>query len=447
MVCKLHCRRLAHGLRMDRTDEENAAIVELWKDTTLDQSDQTRGEVRPVAPRPAPIDIDWPVVSRAVARWAIVLGVVVLLGWILYTAGGTLTPFIFGFILAYLLLPIVKRLDRYLPRWGSITAVYMAGFILFELALLFVVPPAANQISQAVRQAPEWLGRANTFITAQISQFQESASPEVREQVDAQVRNIQAAVQRNASTYAQRAAAFLAGAILGIFDTLTFLFGFLVVPFFLFYILNDSEKIGATIDRFLDRRIRADFWNIWSIVDSVFGQYIRGQLLLGLVIGVVSFLGLNALNIFFGFDIPYTVVLALVAALGELIPVVGPVIAAIPAILVALGSGWQATVAVIVLFVVIQQLENQILVPRIVGNTLKLHAAVLLALLVIAGGVGGLPLVILAAPLAAIGRDVVSYLYRRVSEPPATPEQAIAGLLPEPQAPQQQTARRRSVTS
>ena len=397
----------------------------------MDQTEPIGRIVQPAAAQPASPDINWPVVLRTAARWALVVGVVALIVWLLYRAGATVAPFIFGFVLAYLLLPIVKRLDRILPRWGSITAVYLVGFILFELALIFIVPPAANQVSQAIRNAPEWFQEANAFVNTQIAQFQASASPEVREQVDTQVRNIQGTLQSNASSYAQRVAAFLAGAILGIFDTLTFLFGFLVVPFFLFYLLNDSDKLGTTIDRFLYRRVRADFWNIWRIVDSTLGQYIRGQLLLGLVIGIVSFLGLNALNLFFGFDIPYTVVLALVAAVGELIPVVGPILAAIPAVAVALGGGWQATVAVIVLYVLIQQLENQILVPRIVGNTLRLHPAVLLALLVIAGGVGGLPLVILAAPLAAIGRDVVTYLYRRLSEPPAPPEIAAAGLVPE----------------
>ncbi|HZG68438.1 MAG TPA: AI-2E family transporter [Herpetosiphonaceae bacterium] len=397
----------------------------------MDQTEPMGRNVQPAAAQPASPDINWPVVLRTAARWALVVGVVALIVWLLYRAGATVAPFIFGFVLAYLLLPIVKRLDRILPRWGSITAVYLVGFILFELALIFIVPPAANQVSQAIRNAPEWFQEANAFVNTQLAQFQASASPEVREQVDTQVRNIQGTLQSNASSYAQRVAAFLAGAILGIFDTLTFLFGFLVVPFFLFYILNDSDKLGATIDRFLYRRVRADFWNIWRIVDSTLGQYIRGQLLLGLVIGIVSFLGLNALNLFFGFDIPYTVVLALVAAVGELIPVVGPILAAIPAVAVALGGGWQATVAVIVLYVLIQQLENQILVPRIVGNTLRLHPAVLLALLVIAGGVGGLPLVILAAPLAAIGRDVVTYLYRRLSEPPAPPEIAAASLVPE----------------
>lgn len=416
------------------------------RDTTVDPIEYRREGVQPVDQQTAHLESNWPVLLRTVARWALTIGVVALILWFLYRAGATLTPFIFGFILAYLLLPIVKRLDHYLPRWGSIAAVFMVGLILFELALMFIVPPAANQIGQALRNTPEWFQNVNTFVDAQIAQFQASASPEVRAQVDTQVRNIQATLQRNASTYAQRAAAFLAGAILGIFDTITFLFGFLVVPFFVFYVLNDSEKMAATIDRFLDRHIRADFWNIWRIIDSIFGQYIRGQMLLGLVIGVVSFLGLNALNLFFGFAIPYTVVLALVAAMGELIPVVGPILAAIPAILVALGSGWQATVAVIVLYVLIQQLENQILVPRIVGNTLKLHAALLLALLVIAGGVGGLLLVILAAPLAAIGRDVVTYLYRRLGEPPASPEQAIAGLVPEQQA-RKPVARSRPVTS
>lgn len=428
--------------------DENDASHEEWsgRDTTVDPIEYRREGVQPVDRQAAHLEINWPVMLRTAARWTLTIGVVALILWLLYRAGATLTPFIFGFILAYLLLPIVKRLDHYLPRWGSIAAVFMVGLILFELALIFIVPPAANQIGQAIQSAPEWFQRANTFVNAQIDQFQASASPEVRAQVDTQVRNIQATLQRNASTYAQRVAAFLAGAILGIFDTITFLFGFLVVPFFLFYILNDSDKMAATIDRFLDRRIRADFWNIWRIIDSIFGQYIRGQLLLGLVIGVVSFLGLNALNLFFGFAIPYTVVLALVAAIGELIPVVGPILAAIPAILVALGSGWQATVAVIVLYVLIQQLENQILVPRIVGNTLKLHPALLLALLVIAGGVGGLLLVILAAPLAAIGRDVVTYLYHRLGEPPASPEQAIVGLVPEQQA-RKPAARSQPVTS
>ena len=146
----------------------------------------------------------------------------------------------------------------------------------------------------------------------------------------------------------------------------------------------------------------------------------------------MSFIGLTVLNLVFGFDIPYIALLAIIAGVGELIPVVGPILSAIPAVIAAFGAGerWvTAVIAVIILYVVIQQVENQVLVPRIVGNSLRLHPAMLMALLVVAASVGGLGLVILSAPLAAISRDVFVYLHRRLREPPQSPAQAIAGLV------------------
>ena len=106
----------------------------------------------------------------------------------------------------------------------------------------------------------------------------------------------------------------------------------------------------------------------------------------------MSFIGLTVLNLVFNFNIPYTSLLAIIAGVGELIPVVGPILSAIPAIIAAFGAGgnWvTAVIAVIVLYVVIQQVENQVLVPRIVGNNLKLHPAMLMALLVVAASAGG----------------------------------------------------------
>ncbi len=379
--------------------------------------------------------IDWPPVLRLVVRWALVAGALWLIGWILWHAGATLTPFIIGLVLAYLLLPIVKKLDRWMPRWASITAVYLVGLIIFEAIAVFVIPPAANQISQFIANVPEWFRQGNELFNTRLAQFQRSASPEVQAQVNQQVQNIQATVQRNASTYAQGVATFLLNSVIGVFETITFLFGFLIIPFFLFYILLDTKKLPGTINTLLHPRMRADFWNTWHIIDGILGRYIRGQLVLGLVIGAASFIGLTALNLF-GFEVRYVLLLAILAALGELIPVVGPILSAIPALLVALGGGSSTVIAVLIVYILIQQLENQILVPRIVGNTLRLHAAILMALLVIAGAVGGLLLVILSAPLAAIGRDLFIYFHRRLDEPPQPPELAIAGLLPAAPAPQ-----------
>jgi predicted PurR-regulated permease PerM len=407
--------------------------------------DERRNEIeRPKILLPE-ADIRLPALARLIARWALVLGALWLVSRILWNAGTTLTPFIIGLVLAYLLLPIVKKLDRYMPRWASITSVYLIGLILFELVLVFVIPPAVNQVQQFSANVPSWFERSNQFVNDRIDDFQRAAPPEVQEQVNRQVQNAQQALQRNASTYAQRVGQFLLNSVVGVFETITFLLGFLIIPFFLFYILLDTNKLPSAIDMLLHPRVRSDFWNIWRIVDGVFGRYIRGQLLLGLIIGVTSFIGLTVLNLF-GFNIRYTVLLAIVAGFGELIPVVGPIISAIPAVLVAMGDGWSAVGAVVVLYVLIQQLENQILVPRIVGNTLKLHAAILMSLLVIAGAVGGLGLVILSAPLAAIGRDVFIYLHRRLREPPQPPSLAIADLVPE-ETPEQPVRQSRPAVS
>lgn len=390
-------------------------------------------------------DIKLPALLRLLARWALVAGVIWLIVWILRRSGATLTPFIIGLVLAYLLLPIVKRLDRYMPRWASITTVYLIGLILFELVLVFVVPSTVNQVQQFTSNIPGWFDRGNEFVNSWIAEFQRAAPQEVQDQVNTQVRNAQQTLQRNAAAYAQNVGEFLLSSVIGVFQTITFLLGFLIIPFFLFYILLDTKKLPKAIDEMLHPRIRPDFWNIWRIVDGVFGRYIRGQLVLGLIIGVTSFIGLTVLNMF-GFNIRYTVLLAIIAGIGELIPVVGPIISAIPAILVGIGDGWSTVGAVVVLYALIQQLENQILVPRIVGNTLKLHAAVLMALLVIAGSVGGLGLVILSAPLAAIGRDAFIYIHRRLREPPQPPALAISDLVPE-EAPEQPVRQSRPAVS
>lgn len=379
--------------------------------------------------------LDWPRVLRTIARWALVLGAAYLVGWLLWRTGGTLTPFIIGLVMAYLLLPLVKRLDRSMPRWASIVTVYLVGLLILELILSFVIPPASRQVEQVIANVPDWIDRATNFVNERIAEFQATASEDLQNQVDQIIQQVQATLQQNATTYAQRIGGFLLNSIVGIFGTIAFLLGFLVIPFFLFYVLLDTNKLPGAINTMLHPRIRADFWNIWRIIDEIFGRYIRGQLLLGLIIGMASFIGLTILGML-GFEVRYTLLLAIIAGFGELIPVIGPVLSAIPAIIVALGGGWSSVLAVIVLYVIIQQLENQILVPRIVGNILRMHPAVLMALLVIAAAVGGLGLVILSAPLAAIGRDVFIYLHRRLREPPQPPDIAIEGLLVERPAPQ-----------
>lgn len=365
---------------------------------------------------------------RTILRWTLVSLALVGVGWVLWTSSAALTPFIIGLVLAYLMVPAVDRFARRMPRWAAILLVYTCTFGALGIGLAYIIPPAVNQVNEVIDSVPQWYTDGQTWAQGLIDRFQTEVSPDVQQQVEEQIGKIQETIQANASSYTQRAAGFLFSSVLRIFQTLTFLLGFLIIPFFLFYILLDSNRLPQAINRMIHPRIRADFWNILRIVDTIFGKYIRGQLILGLVVGVMSFIGLSGLNLA-GYNVRFTVLLAIVAAVGELIPVVGPILSAIPAIIVGATDGGGTALAVAILYVVIQQVENQVLVPRIVGNNLRLHAAMLMALLVIASQIGGLFFVILVAPLTAIARDVFVYLHQRLEEPPVPPGVAINTVL------------------
>lgn len=386
----------------------------------------------------------WPWGWRTVFRYLLVTLTLFAVGWMLWQSRTVLTPFIIGLVLAYLLLPLVTKLDKKLPRWGSILVVYAVGLGVFAGSMALIVPPAATQISEAVQSAPELYQAGREQVNRGVSWFNAEVPPEVKAQVDTQIDRVQQTVQQNASRYAQEAGNFVFSGVLSIFQTLTFLLGFLIIPFFLFYVLVDSKELPNALNRMLHPRIRADFWNVIRIIDTIFGKYIRGQLILGAIIGICSFVGLTVLKLL-GFNVRFSVLLAIVAAIGELIPVVGPILSAIPAVLVGFTDSLQTGLWVAVLYIIIQQVENQVLVPRIVGNTLRLHAAVLMALLVIAAQLGGLGLVILIAPLAAIARDTFLYLHQRLLEPPISPAVAIQQVMEEPvtsQVPPKQIAKK-----
>jgi predicted PurR-regulated permease PerM len=196
----------------------------------------------------------------------------------------------------------------------------------------------------------------------------------------------------------------------------TFLIGFLIIPIWLFYVLNDRDQAGALVDRLLPARARPDFWNVWGIVDKVFSNYIRGQLLLGLAVGTMVGVALLLLRLL-GFDVRYILLLAIIAGITELIPIIGPIIGAIPGVLLGFfgaENGLQTGLAVLAVYIVVQQLENNFLVPRIIGESVGVHPALLTVILIAMGQVFGLLGVILAAPITAIARDLFVYVNRRL---------------------------------
>jgi predicted PurR-regulated permease PerM len=216
-----------------------------------------------------------------------------------------------------------------------------------------------------------------------------------------------------------------AGSIIGA------IFGYVLLPVWVFYLLKDRVSLTDKFDDVLPATWRFDIWAIVRMVERVFGQWVRAQLILGVTVGVFTFIGLTILSAtidpVFG---RYAVLLSITAGILELVPIIGPIIAAVPAVLLAATAGVEAVVAALVLYTLVQQVENNLLVPKIQGDAVELHPAAVIFAIIIGGALAGLLGAILALPITAAIRDVVRYLFRRLSpESSEAVAASVAGLV------------------
>jgi predicted PurR-regulated permease PerM len=372
-----------------------------------------------------------PRLLRQIGRWLLIIVSLYLIGWLVMNAGSAVTPFIFGGVLAYLFLPLVNFFNRWLPRWLAILAVYLLTFGMLVLAVALVIPPLIAQIADLIRSLPDiaTIQREANRLLDEYEQLLASLPPAVQAEIQSAITSAAAeglnTLRANFVNYLQSIGQFLVNSVLSVVNTVTFLLGFFLIPFWLFYVLMDQRAGRDYLDRMIHPRLRADFWAMITIIDHDLSGYLRGQLILGTSVGLAAWIGLTALNIA-GMKVPYTVLLAVVAGVTELVPVIGPIIGAIPAILLGLADSPTTALAVTILYIAIQQLENHILVPRIIGESVGVHPAILMVVLVVCSQVFGLLGAILSAPLSAMARDLFLYLYGRLSDPPSP-----AGVLPE----------------
>ncbi|MCX7790685.1 MAG: AI-2E family transporter [Chloroflexaceae bacterium] len=381
---------------------------------------------------------------RRIARWGLVALSLYGIGWLLWQARSALLPFVIGALLAYLFLPLVNRFGRRMPRWAAILLVYALVLLVIVTFFAFLVPPLVEQISQLIRALPDlptlerWANRLLEEYQQLLANLPPNVQTEVQQTVAEVLTSALNTIRTNLLSYIQGIGTFLVGSLLSVASTVAFLLGFFLVPFWLFYVLMDQQAGRDTLNRLLPAGLRADFWSVITIIDADFSGYLRGQLLLGLAVGTAAGIGLAVLNLF-GLSVPYVLLLAVIAGVTELIPIIGPIIGAVPAVLLGFLDSPTTGLAVLLLYVGIQQLENNFLVPRIVGDSVGLHPAILMVLLVVCSQVFGVLGAILSAPMGAVSRDVFQYLYGRLSEPPRPPGEMpvrlrAAGVAPPPEA-------------
>jgi predicted PurR-regulated permease PerM len=336
------------------------------------------------------------------ARVALLISAVVIVGIMLYMGREALSPFIVGLLFVYLLDPPIEFLGRRgVPRWLAILLVYTLVVILIWQAASLTLRPLVDQIRTFANDLPGLIQQVDDLYTSL------ELPQQLRDAIDGWVAGL-------------GSGGLNLGVLLPVFSVtaglVSALFGYLIIPVWAFYLLKDRFELATAFDHSLPLEWRTDIWAIARIIEGVFGRWVRAQLLLGLVVGIATFLGLLLLSVtidpIFG---RFAVLLAFIAGVLELLPIIGPIIAAVPAVLLAATAGPDAAIAAVVLYIVVQQIENTVLVPKIQGKAVQLHPSAVIFSLVIGGAIAGLLGAILALPVTAAGRDVYRYLFRRLS--------------------------------
>jgi predicted PurR-regulated permease PerM len=338
---------------------------------------------------------------RLIAFGVIVSIVAIIFTWLLFLVRSTLITAYISALFAMGISPLVKMIERQktlfrigqrIPRWLAILLIYAAILGTFVLIGMAVVPPLMDQAEQLWKTLPEKFEQGQRFLMRMGL---------LREPV-----TLSEAVQQAPGS--GEAAGNLATTVFGyVRNVVGGLFGVITILLLTFYMLVESRELFSFFVRLFPRHERRRVATISNTVADKVSAWLGGQMLLSLVIGVTSAVALWAMGV------PYFYVLALISAIGELIPMVGPILSAIPAILVAATVSPGLAVGVAIFFVVQQQVENSILVPKIMGRQVGLNAVTVIIALGIGSQLLGVIGAILSVPTAAIVQVLFDELVAR----------------------------------
>ena len=342
-----------------------------------------------------------------------------------WRARDALTPFVFGLSIAYLLAPVVQRVENRMPRrrWArpaAIGIVYLLAIALLAAVLAVMLPPLLREAQALVEGAPDFFTRLEQRVAEFMRESYAYWPPEVRTAIEDAVSS--ANLQRLALPLLDTARRALVSGVAAITDTAGFLLGFLIIPIWLFYVLNDATGVLRGAMGLVPSDLRPDAEAIRLIVDRVLSAYIRGQLVIAVIYGTLFTIALILLGV------PYSVLLGLFAGLLAIIPIVGTFVGTATAVFVAFLTSSALAVKTFLAFMLVQQVGDYFISPRVQGRAVALSPP-LVMLVILAGPhlIGPLGLV-LAVPLTAILRDIVHYTYLRVGTSPAGPAKALTDV-------------------
>ena len=343
------------------------------------------------------------------------LAILILLVLFLVRIGSVFGIFAFSFVIAFLLFPTVEWLaDRRVPRvWAILIVFIVIGGILVGLGAA-IVPAVIAQSNALLEQLPQISERWQEDITRGLERFQVWLESQGVQQEDIQeyLSGVIPTIQEWGINFGQRIASGIQNAVGGIVTLFT-------VPIIVFYLLLDAPRIRDSLIGLAPRRTGNEIQNILNRLAAMLNHYLRGQLKLSFLMFLITTVFLYI------FGVRHALLLGVLAGITEVIPIVGPIIALVPALLVSyfipsnfgilslplFDYGWARALAIFAFYMALQYVEGNILVPRIMGKDLNLHPLTVMFALLVGGYLAGIFGMLLSLPIAASLKVIFEIYY------------------------------------
>ncbi len=284
-----------------------------------------------------------------------------------------------------LMIGFAQLADAFTARGLSktLSAVLAYLFLIFFLVVVFflITPPLIGQFKAFSSQFPEYIEKLNYL-------YSNNSLPGLKAE------DLTEIITKNLN-------GFLSNSVSLIFNTVNVVFNFLTVAVLSFYLLIERDRIKNNLFRLFPSLPKDRVTALAHKIEKQVGGWLKGELLLMFSIFLVTYIGLTLLKV------EYALPLALLAGLLEAVPVIGPILAAIPAVIITFAVSPIASIGVIVLYILIQQLENSFLVPKIMQGVIGINPLLTILALLIGGNLFGIAGAILAVPLAAIIQVII----------------------------------------
>lgn len=304
-----------------------------------------------------------------------------LLIWFLYLVRDVILLVIISLVLASALDPFVDDLKKvHFPRWAGVLLLYLFALALISGAVYLLVPPFSEQVGSLSENIPEFTGLLSEKITLLKGSSGEFIGAE--------------GITKVLEILTQKANQ-LAGSVVGL---ITSVFGGLLsavlVLVLTFYLLVERDAMKNFVSDLIPKHYEDQFADAASQIKVRIGRWFKGQLILSLIIFVLTFIGLTLLNV------KYALTFALLAGITELVPYIGPVLGAIPPVLITFLIDPFKALLVLGLYVVVQQLESHLIVPKVMQRSVGLNPVIIVIAVMVGARLKGLIGVLLAIPLA-----------------------------------------------